>query len=322
MSRLTTWFPLWAVLGAGIAYLFPEWLVGLKPAILPLLGLVMFGMGVTLTPERFAAVLRRPGLVALGLALQFGIMPLAAWTLGLLMGLPPALLAGLVLVGTSPGGTASNVVCYLARGDVALSITLTTASTLAAVILTPALTWLYLGERVPVPALDMLISIAQVVLAPVILGMLVNRWLGGRLATIASVFPAISVGAIVLIIAIIVALNVGHLVRLGPLVVIAVILHNGLGLVGGYWLARLITRDRIIARTLAIEVGMQNSGLAVALAVKFFSPAAALPGALFSVWHNLSGATLAAWWSRRPVDAAPGAAGADADRSRRVGGPR
>lgn len=300
MTRITAWFPLWALSGALLAYGFPEPLVGLKPAILPLLGLVMFGMGVTLTLNQFAAVLRRPDIVGLGLALQFGVMPLAAWSIGTAMGLPPELLAGLILVGTAPGGTASNVVCYLAKGDVALSITLTTAATLLAVLLTPALAWLYLGERVPVPALEMLISIAQVVLAPVALGLVVNHWLGPRIGPVKAVFPLISVAAIVLIIAIIVALNAGNLAHVGAAVVIAVVLHNGIGLAAGYWLARLLGRDETTARTLAIEVGMQNSGLAVALAVKFFGPAAALPGAVFSIWHNLSGAALASWWSRRP----------------------
>ncbi len=302
MTRITTWFPLWALLGAIIAYLFPDPLVGLKPAILPLLGLVMFGMGVTLTLSQFAAVLRRPGLVGLGLALQFGMMPLAAWLIGRAMGCPPELQAGLILVGTAPGGTASNVVCYLAKGDVALSITLTTASTIAAVLMTPALTWLYLGERVPVPALEMLISIAQVVLAPVALGLLVNHWLGSRIGPLKAVFPLISVAAIVLIIAIIVALNAGNLSHVGAALVIAVVLHNGIGLAAGYRIARLLGRDETTARTLAIEVGMQNSGLAVALAVKFFGPAAALPGAVFSIWHNLSGAALATWWARRLPD--------------------
>jgi bile acid:Na+ symporter, BASS family len=306
VNRIILWFPLWALLAAATAYLVPEWFSDLKPAILPLLGLVMFGMGVTLTPARFTAILRRPGLVGLGLALQFGVMPLGAWLIGLAMGLPPELLTGLVLVGASPGGTASNVVCYLAKGDVALSITLTTASTLLAILMTPALTWLYLGERVPVPALDMLISIAQVILVPVLLGLLVNRllerWRGRWLASVTAFFPLISVGAIVLIIAIIVALNSANLARIGAAVTIAVVLHNGIGLAAGYWSARLLGRDERTARTLAIEVGMQNSGLAVALAVKYFSPAAALPGAVFSVWHNLSGAALASRWSRRPLD--------------------
>lgn len=299
LDRITLLFPLWALLGALLAFAHPEPLAGLKPWIVPLLGLVMFGMGVTLTPGQFREVLRRPRLVALGAALQFGIMPLAAWAIGHLMGLPAALLVGLVLVGASPGGTASNVICYLARGDLALSITLTTVSTLLAVVLTPLLTLLYVGERVPVPAGDMLVSILQVVLAPVALGVLVNRFAGQRLSALQRFFPLLSVGAIVLIIAIIVALNRGSLAAMGPAAALAVVLHNGVGLAAGYGLARLAGQDEIRARTLAIEVGMQNSGLAVALAVKYFSTAAALPGAIFSVWHNLSGSALAAWWSRR-----------------------
>ncbi|MBK1723430.1 bile acid:sodium symporter family protein [Thiocystis violacea] len=299
MNRSVTLFPLLALIGVAIAVAMPQWLVGLKPGILPLLGLVMFGMGVTLTLDDFVGVVRQPGVILLGMALQYGVMPLAGWLIGLSLGLPPALLVGFVLLGASPGGTASNVICYLARGDVALSITLTTVSTLAAVLLTPALTWLYVGERVPVPALDMLMSIAKIILAPVALGLLANRLLGARLARVKALFPIVSMGAIVLIIAIIVALNHANLAGVGLLVMVAVVLHNAIGLVAGYWAARAMRMEERQARTLAIEVGMQNSGLAVALAVKYFSAASALPGALFSIWHNLSGAALASWWSRR-----------------------
>ena len=300
MSRALALFPLFALLGVSAAVAAPQWLVGLKPAIVPLLGVVMLGMGITLSGDDFKGVIRRPWVILLGLLLQFGVMPLAGWLLGLAGHLSPALLAGFVLLGASPGGTASNVICYLARGDVALSITLTTASTLLAVMLTPALTWLYVGERVDVPALEMLVSIAEIILAPVILGVLLNRFFGARLGLLKALFPAVSMGAIVLIIAIIVALNRASLASVGALVMMAVMLHNGIGLAAGYWIARLLRQDERCARTLAIEVGMQNSGLAVALAVKYFSAAAALPGALFSIWHNLSGAALASWWARRP----------------------
>jgi len=304
MQRITTLFPLWAVLFSLLAFWQPSLFASAKPAIVPLLGVVMFGMGMTLVWQDFASVLRRPARVGLGLALQFAVMPLAAWAIGLAMGLPPALLAGLVLVGASPGGTASNVVCFLARGDVALSITLTTASTLLAVLMTPVLTWLYVGERVPVPVWDMLLSIVKIVLLPVGLGVLVNTLAGRRLAGVKHLFPLLSVVAIVVIIAIIVALNRDNLATTGAVVVLAVLLHNVTGLAAGYGLGRLLTGDERTARTLAIEVGMQNSGLAVALAVKYFSAAAALPGALFSIWHNLSGSLLAAVWSRRAVEPA------------------
>jgi BASS family bile acid:Na+ symporter len=325
MRLITLGFPLWALLGATLAFGLPERFIGLQPAIFPLLALVMFGMGVTLSVEQFIAVRRRPELVALGLGLQFGVMPLAAWAIGWALALPPEIAAGLILVGACPGGTASNVVTYLAKGDVALSITLTTASTLFAIVLTPALTWIYLGEGVTLDPWGMMGSIAQVVIAPVAAGLLVSRLLGRRLRLIQTIFPAVSVLAIVLIIAIIVALNAGSLRQIGMAATIAVILHNGLGLAAGYWLARAFVRDEIIARTLSIEVGMQNSGLAAALAVTLFGPAAALPGALFSIWHNLSGAVLAAWWSRRPdrsspLDVADRAVQADAGEARMPAG--
>ncbi len=299
LHRITSRFPLWALLLSGLALWRPEWFAPLKPAIIPLLGVVMFGMGMTLTPANFMEVWRRPGVMGLGLALQYSLMPLLAWLVGSLYGLEPALLAGMVLVGASPGGTASNVVCYLARGDLALSISLTTLSTLTAVLATPLLTWLYIGASVPVPVGAMLLSILKVVLLPVLGGVLVNLWIGHRLGPAKRLFPLLSVAAIVLIIAIVVALNQARMLELALGLMFCVVLHNGLGLAGGYWVGRLFGYDRRISRTLAIEVGMQNSGLAVALAGKYLSAAAALPGALFSIWHNLSGSALAAWWSRR-----------------------
>jgi BASS family bile acid:Na+ symporter len=299
LSRLIALFPLWALGFAWMAYVEPGPFLALKGVIVYLLGLVMFGMGLTLTPRSFTAVLHRPAVVALGLALQFLVMPALAWALALAIGLPAQLLAGMVLVGASPGGTASNVICYLARGDVALSITMTAVSTLAAIALTPLLTLLYAGQSVDVPALAMLLDVLKIVILPVCGGLLLRLWLGHRLDRLLEVFPLVSVLAIALIIGIIVALNAAHLGAVAGGVVLAVMLHNLLGLAGGYGVARALRLDPATRRTLAIEVGMQNSGLAVALAVKYFQPVAALPGALFSIWHNLSGSALAAYWSRR-----------------------
>lgn len=298
IPRITQLFPVWAVILSGIAYLYPATFLPFRTAIVPLLGVVMFGMGLTLQASDFGEVFRRPRVVGLGLALQYGVMPLAAWSVGTALGLGPEVIAGLVLVGACPGGTASNVICYLARGDVALSITLTTVSTLLAVVLTPALTWIYVGQMVPVPVGAMLLSIVKIILIPVAAGILLNRVAHRRLARVKHVFPLVSVIAIVLIIAVIVALNRNSLADVGAAVMAAVMLHNLAGLAAGYGFARLLIGDRQTARTLAIEVGMQNSGLGVALAVKFFSPMAAVPGALFSIWHNLSGSLLAGWWSR------------------------
>ena len=299
IARITALFPLWALLGVLLAWSVPEPFAAGRPAILPLLGIVMFGMGAGLRVENFLAVLRRPAPVILGLVLQFLMMPLAGWLLALLAGLPPQLAAGMILVGCSPGGTASNVICYLARGDVALSITLTACSTLLAVLATPLLMLLYAGETVDVPALDMLQTIFWIIFLPVTLGTLLNHQFHRSLAIVRQVFPLLSVFTNVFIIAIIVALNRDQLADVAAGLFVLVVLHNLAGLAGGYWIARWMGQDRRICRTIAIEVGMQNSGLAVALAIKYFSATAALPGAIFSIWHNLSGSVLAGVWSNR-----------------------
>ena len=298
-TTITALFPIWALLGSLLAWWQPEFLIPLKASIVPLLGIVMFGMGMTLTGSDFLNVLRRPFPVLLGVAMQFLLMPLAAWALATAAGLPPQLAVGLILVGCSPGGTASNVICYLARGDVALSITLTTASTLLAVVATPLLTLFYAGETVPVPALDILLTVFKIIFLPVMLGVMANHFFRRTLSPLHRVFPLLSVLSIVLIIMIIVALNHGSLANVASSVAAVVVLHNAIGLLGGYWLPRWLGRDTRECRTLAIEVGMQNSGLAVALAVKYFSATAALPGALFSIWHNLSGSLLAGIWRRQ-----------------------
>jgi BASS family bile acid:Na+ symporter len=300
IARLTALFPLWAVIGCIIAYLVPAPFAELRWAIVPLLAIIMFGMGLTLEFADFRRVAGRPLVVALGTVLQFLVMPLAAYVIGSVLGLEPMLLAGFVLLGASPGGTASNVICYLARGDVALSVTLTTISTLLAVFLTPSLTWLYVGREVDVAVWSMLLSVVKIVVAPVTLGVLINTYLGRYAKPVAHAFPLISVAAIVLAIAVIVALTADKIPELGALIVLGVVLHNATGLVAGYWAAAAFGLDIKTRRTIAIEVGMQNSGLAVALASQYFSATAALPGAVFSVWHGLSGSALAGWWSKRP----------------------
>lgn len=301
MTRL---FPLWAVLASVAAYLRPGILSGLGSWIVPLLMVIMFGMGVTLGPEDFRRVARRPWVIALGTALQFGIMPLAALGIAALLRLPPELAAGLIVVGCAPGGTASNVICYLARADVALSISLTSVSTLLATLATPALILLLVGEAVPVGGGALVSSVVQVVLVPVLLGMLVNGVAGERSARLRDWLPNLSVAAIVLVIAIIVSLNRDTMAESGALVAAAVLLHNLAGLGLGYLGGRILRLPEAAARTLSIEVGMQNSGLGVALALQFLSPLAALPGAVFSIVHNLTGSTLAWWWNRRAPESA------------------
>jgi len=295
----TILFPIGAVAITILSYLHPQILSSYASAIIPLLGLVMLGMGITLRPENFLEICKRPKVIAIGVSLQFILMPLIAFIVGILLGLDEALLVGLVLVGSCPGGTASNVICYLGRGDVALSITLTTISTILAVFMTPILTWVYLGERVPVPVLNMMLNIFIIILLPVTAGVLINYYFGERLHPFKKASPFISVLAIILIIGIIVALNQKHILAVAFPVLAAIFWHNILGLASGYYLARWFGLDEKCCRTIAIEVGMQNSGLGVALAQSYFSTLAALPGALFSIWHNISGSILAGYWTNK-----------------------
>ena len=299
LNRLTQLFPLWAIVFSLLAWLQPQLFNSLQACIVPLLSVVMFGMGLTLHLSDFSYVLQMPRLIFAGIVLQYTIMPITAVVLSSMLGLDPYLTAGMILVGTCPGGTASNVICYLARGNVALSITLTAVSTLLAVFLTPALTAELVSRSIQVPALDMLLSILYMVIIPVTAGILLNHAFGKHLKPLRNFFPLVSVAAIVVIIAIIVSLNADSVQEIGAAVLVAVMLHNVFGLALGYFSSRLLGYSTTESRTLAIEVGMQNSGLAVALAIKYFSATAALPGAIFSIWHNLSGSVLAGFWSGR-----------------------
>ncbi len=295
----TLLFPLAAILVSVFSVLQPEYLSSIKTAIVPLLGVVMLGMGMTLRPENFVEVLKRPKLVAVGVTLQFVLMPLIAFVVSHLFGLSPELVVGMVLLGSCPGGTASNVICYLARGDVALSISLTTFSTMLAFVFTPFLTWIYVAETVEVPVLDMMLNIFRIIILPVAAGVLMNHYLGNSIRSVKHVFPFISAFSIVLIIGIIVSLNHSQLALIALPVIAAIFWHNGIGLLSGYYISRFFGFNERQCRAIAIEVGMQNSGLAVALAQTYFQPISALPGAMFSIWHNITGSILSGYWSRK-----------------------
>ena len=287
-------FPLAAVLISILACVRPQWFAPGKGLIEPLLGIIMLGMGTTLSVRDFQNAAKRPRAVLIGMVLQFLLMPLLAFAIGHALRLPKEQFIGLVMVGTVAGGTASNVIAYLAGGDVALSITMTACSTVAGIVLTPLLSSLYLGQTVHVPAWAMFRSILCVVALPVSLGLVINRFCRGHAEVLHKVCPIVSVVGIVLTIGIVVSLNAGKVYECGFLVMAAVVLHNLGGMAAGYGCARLLRFDGKTSVTIAIEVGMQNSGLAAALALKFFGGASALPGALFSIWHNLSGAVFAA----------------------------
>ncbi|GAB3486269.1 bile acid:sodium symporter family protein [Marinomonas epiphytica] len=295
-------FPFWALLLSVIAFFQPSWFVGLKTEIVPLLIIIMLAMGLTLSPKDFKQVVKNRNAVLVGVLLQFLVMPLAAFIVAASFGFDSELTVGMLLVGSVAGGTSSNVMCYLAKGDTALSISMTAISTLLGVVLTPFLVSLMIGQSVDVPVSAMLMSLVKIVLLPVAAGVVLNSFFGNVIRKVEGVFPYISMFAIVLIIAIVVALSAGKLVEVGLLVIAAVIIHNAIGLVLGYWVTHLLGFDAKVCRTIAFEVGLQNSGLAAALAIKFFTPLAALPGSIFSVWHNISGSLLASYWSRRPLE--------------------
>ncbi len=259
-------------------------------------------MGVHLKVDDFKRVLSRPAPVAAGIFLHYLVMPLAAWLLAILFKMPPELSAGMVLVGSVASGTASNVMIYLAKGDVALSVTISSVSTLVGVIATPLLTRLYVDAHIQVDVMGMLLSILQIVVIPIGLGLIVHHLFPRVVKAVEPFLPAFSMVCILAIISAVVAGSASHIASVGFVVIIAVILHNTIGLLGGYWGGKLFGFDESTCRTLAIEVGMQNSGLAAALGKIYFGPLAALPGALFSVWHNLSGSLLAGYWSGKPLD--------------------
>ncbi len=286
---------------SALAVLSPAAFHPLGPWVTPLLALVMFAMGLTLRVADFRRIALRPAPVLAGLGLHYLIMPLAAWLIARLLGLPPELAAGTILVGSVPSGTASTVMVFLSGGDVALSVSIGALSTVAGVLATPLLTRFYVSAAVAVHPWSMMLGIAEVVLLPVLLGLLSNHLAHRLVRRVEPALPLVSIAAILLIIGTVVAGTRSSLLAVGPLVLLAVVLHNGIGLLGGYWGGRLLGLDETVCRTLAFEVGMQNSGLAAALARSTISPLAALPAALFSVWHNLSGSLLAGYWAGRPA---------------------
>lgn len=306
MRVVTRLFPLWALLIAVAAFLVPPTFKPILPWVTLLLGIIMFAMGVTLTPADFRRVAREPAPVAAGLVLHYIIMPLAAFLIAKILDLPPQLAVGMVLVGSVASGTSSTVMVYLAGGDVALSVTISAVSTIVGVIATPLLVRLYVAHGIEVNVMGLLLSIVRIVLVPVALGVFVNVVAHGLVRRVEPVLPLVSMVAILLIIAAVVAGTAGAIATVGPIVFLAVVLHNGIGYAGGYWGGRMLGFDESICRTLAFEVGMQNSGLAATLGKVYFTPLAALPGAIFSVWHNISGSLLAGYWNgRQPASGEP-----------------
>ena len=287
---------------AVLALIFPSMLQQIRPTVINyLLGVVMFGMGLTLNLQDFKIVFSRPKDVMIGCLAQFTVMPLLAWGLARVFQLDEALALGVVLVGCCPGGTASNVITYLAKGDLALSVGMTGVSTLLAPFMTPFLTWALAGKSVNVDVVGMLLSILWVVILPIVVGLVV-KWIWPKFTEQATDYlPAFSSVAIAFIVSIVIAANANKLMAGGLMIVMVVILHNLCGLSLGYLIGQLLGLSAPKRRAISIEVGMQNSGLASSLATIHFAayPLATIPGAIFSVWHNISGALVARIYTSR-----------------------
>ncbi len=294
-------FALWVILFSGLALYSPENFVWLKTYITWMLGIIMFGMGMTMTLGDFKSVLQSPKAVTIGVFAQFIVMPALAYLLCKLFNLPTEIAIGVILVGCCPGGTASNVITYMAKGNTALSVACTSVSTILAPILTPAIFYVLASQWIDINAMSMLKSILQVVLFPIVLGLLVRAILKKKVDHYIQVMPLISVVAIVAIVAAIIAGSKAQILESGLMILGVVILHNGFGLLLGFWAARIFKLPYTDCKAISIEVGMQNSGLGVALAAVHFalSPITAVPSAIFSLWHNISGSALATYWAAK-----------------------
>jgi BASS family bile acid:Na+ symporter len=287
------------ILFAVLGFAFPTQFTWITPYITILLGVIMFGMGLTLSADDFKELLRRPLHVLIGVLVQYTVMPLLAFGLAYGLGLPSEIAVGVILVGCCPGGTASNVMTFLAKGNIALSVAITTVSTLLAPFLTPFLILFFAKEWLPVSPGSLFLSILQAVLLPIIAGLIVQFFFKKQVKKAVQVLPLVSVLGIVAIVTAVVGGNRENIIQSGLLIFAVVVLHNGLGLFLGFVLAKCFKMDYALQKAVSIEVGMQNSGLGAALATAHFSPLSAVPSAVFSVWHNLSGSWLATYWSKK-----------------------
>lgn len=296
---ISKYMAVFVILVAAISLFQPWTFKWAAPKITILLGIVMFGMGTTLRLRDFRLVFQRPKDVLVGALAQFTIMPGIAWLLAKGFNLPPELAAGVILVGTCPGGTSSNVMTYLARGDVALSVSMTMTTTILAPVVTPLLTWWLAGAWVDISLSAMMLSIVQVVIVPIVGGILVNTLFGNFVQKFVKLLPLISVVAIVLIVGGVVSVSSQRIMETGALIMLVVMLHNLLGYALGFGVAKALHMNLAKSKAISIEVGMQNSGLATSLAMMHFGAAAAIPGAIFSVWHNISGSLAANYLASR-----------------------
>lgn len=290
---MTNMMAVWVILFTVIALIYPNLFIWIAPYITILLGVIMFTTGLTLSIDDFKEIFKQPIKVIVLALSQYLVMPIIAVSLVFLFNLPPEIAIGVILVGSSPGGTSSNVMTFLAKGNVALSVAATTVTTLLAPIVTPSLTLLLASTWLDISFSAMMVSILQVVLIPVLLGLGVGSLFRKQVDRVVDVLPMISMTGILGVMTAVTASNVDNILTSGLIILLVVILHNLLGYATGFLLGKIFKFNLADTKTISIEVGMQNSGLATTLAVQHFEPVTALPGALFSVWHSLSGAVLA-----------------------------
>ena len=301
---LTNAFPAWIIIASGIALVRPELFTWFSGSLITYgLGLIMLGMGLTLKPEDFKIVVKSPKWVIAGALLQFTVMPLLGWSIGFLFNLPTPLAVGLIIVSCCPGGTASNVISYLAKANVALSVTMTAVSTMAAIALTPTLSVLLIGDKIEVSAFQLFLGTLKVVLVPVLTGVLMNRYLPKITAKIIPVAPLIAVLAIVFIVASIIGQGKEEILSAGFKLFGAIIVLHLAGFIMGYFLSKLVSKDVQVNRTIAIEVGMQNSGHGAYLSQpNFANPVIAIPSAISSATHSIIGSIAAGMWRNKDKD--------------------
>lgn len=301
-------FTVWVIAAVAISMIYPGYITEVggydtEGFIVPLIQLIMFGMGTTMGIRDFQGVLKMPKGVIVGLVSQFTIMPILAISLALLMGFPPEIAAGIVLIGSSPSGVSSNIITFLAKGNLALSITLTAFTTILAPFLTPLLMKLLAGQFIPIDSFQMMVSIIKMIFVPIVAGMVFNKIFKDKAGWMHTAMPFVAMAANVIIIAVIVAAGRDSLLEIGLLLLLAAIIHNACGYVLGYWGCRLFKMNKVDSRTIAIEVGMQNGGMAAGIASELGKAATlGLFPAIFGTWMDISGSFLANWWRTAPTD--------------------
>lgn len=301
-------FTVWVLAAVAMAMIYPDTITEVngyntEGLIVPLIQIIMFGMGTAMSIRDFAGVLKMPKGVMIGLSCQFTIMPLLGISLALVLGFPPEIAAGIVLIGSSPSGVASNVMAFIAKGNLALSVTLTAFATLLAPVTTPFLMQIFAGQFVPIEFYSMMVSIFNMIILPIIAGLVFNRIFRGRAAWLHAAMPVVAMAANVLIIAVIVAAGRDSLLTMGVLLLMAAVIHNVAGYFLGYWGCRLFKMNKTDSRTIAFEVGMQNGGMAAGIASEMGRAATmGLFPAVFGTWMDISGSVLANWWRERPPE--------------------